>query len=163
MTSQWLLLALFPTVAILWVLWERSRSSGVSASARRALAEMPWREVEGVVGDYFRGRDFAVAEIERAGADAVATLVLTKRDEYYLAQCRRWRAPIVGADAVREFHRSLASRHAAGGFILTSGAFSREARELARERGIELIGAEQLAPVAAGTNRRILLNQSSMS
>lgn len=105
---------------------------------------MSWPEVERVVGDYFRGRDFAVTETERAGPDGLADLVLTKRDEYYLVQCRRWRALTVDAEAVREFQRSMAARHAAGGFIVTSGSFSPEARELARDREIELISGEQL-------------------
>jgi restriction system protein len=43
----------------------------------------------------------------------------------------------------------MAARHAAGGFIVTSGSFSPEARELARERNIELIDGNQLAPVVA--------------
>jgi len=57
---------------------------------------------------------------------------------------------LVGAEAVCELHRVMAARHAAGGFIFTSGSFSPEARELARERQIELIDGEQLAPLLAG-------------
>ena len=75
---------------------------------------------------------------------------MTRLDEYYLARSRHWRDTTVGAEAVRELHRVMAARHATGGFIVTSGSFSPEARELARERQIELIEGEQLASVLAG-------------
>jgi restriction system protein len=110
---------------------------------------MSWREVERVIGDYVRGRDFAVAERERAQPDGAADLLLTRLNEYYLVRSRHWRDATVGAEAVREFQRVMAARHAAGGFIVTSGSFSPEARQLARERQIELIDGAQLAPVLA--------------
>ena len=68
----------------------------------------------------------------------------------YLARSRHWRDTTVGAEAVHEFHRVMAARHAAGGSIVTSGSFSPEARELARERQIELLDGEQLVPLAHG-------------
>jgi restriction system protein len=110
---------------------------------------MSWQEVERVIGDYVRGRDFAVAETERAGPDGAADLLLTRLNEYHLVRSRHWRDATVGPEAVREFQRVMAARHAAGGFIVTSGSFSPEARELARERNIELIDGKQLAPVVA--------------
>lgn len=149
MRWPWLVLSLLLAAAVVWALRRRRRALDDRA-ARRTLAEMPWREVELVIGDYVRGRDFAVAETERADADGAADMLVTRIGEYHLVRSRHWRDAIVGAEAVREFRRVMAARHAAGGFILTSGSFSPEARELARERGVELIDGEQLAAVLAG-------------
>jgi restriction system protein len=139
----WVVILLLFAAAV-WAL-KRQRRVLDERVARRALAQMSWPEVERLIGDYVRGRDFAVAETERAQADGAADLLVTRLDEYYLVRSRHWRDATVSAEAVREFQQVLAARHAAGGFIVTSGSFSPEARELARERQIELVDGEQLA------------------
>jgi restriction system protein len=144
----WIAIALLLFAAV-WAL-KRQRRALDERVARRALGQMSWPEVEQVIGEYVRGKDFAVVETERAQPDGTADLLLTRLDEYYLARSRHWRDTTVGAEAVREFHRVMAARHAAGGFIVTSGSFSPEARELAPERQIELIDGEQLAPLLTG-------------
>jgi restriction system protein len=152
MIWPWLVIAVLLATAV-WAVKRQRRGLDervVSVRARRALLDMSWREVERAIGDYVRGRDFAVAETERAQADGAPDILLTRLNEYYLVRSRHWRDATVDADAVREFQRVMAARHAVGGFIVTAGSFSPEARELARERQIELINGEQLAPVLAG-------------
>jgi restriction system protein len=142
---QWFLSALFLVAAAVSFLKQRRRASlNVAVGVRRALAQMSWQEVEEVVGEYFRRRDFSVTDTERAGPDGGFDLVLTKRDEYYLAQCKRWRAVTVGVETVRELLVVMAARHAVGGFVVTSGSFSAEAGKFAEDREIELIDGEQL-------------------
>ena len=148
----WLVILLLLAAAV-WALKRQRRALdryAAAARARRALAHMSWPDVELAISDYVRGRDFAVAETERAQQDGAADLLVTRLDEYYLVRSRHWRDATVGAGAVREFQQVMAARHAAGGFIVTSGSFSPEARELAREGQIELIDGEQLASVLAG-------------
>ncbi len=148
---QWFLPALFLVAAAVSFLKQRRRASLNVAvdGARRALAQMSWQEVEEVVGEYFRRRDFSVTDTERAGPDGGFDLVLTKRDEYYLAQCKRWRAVTVGVETVRELLVVMAARHAVGGFVVTSGSFSAEAGKFAEGREIELIDGEQLEAAIA--------------
>jgi len=148
----WLVIAVVLAAAV-WALKRQRRALDervVSVRARRALANMSWREVERVIGEYVRGRDFSVVETERAQPDGAADLLLTRLNEYYLVRSRHWRDATVDAEAVRVFQQVIAARHAVGGFIVTSGSFSPEARKLAQERQIELIDGEQLAPVLAG-------------
>jgi restriction system protein len=148
---QWFLPALFLVAAAVSFLKQRRRASRNVAvdGARRALAQMSWQEVEEVVGEYFRRRDFSVTDTERAGPDGGFDLVLTKRDEYYLVHCKRWRAVTVGVETVRELLVVMAARHAVGGFVVTSGSFSVEAGKFAENREIELIDGEQLQGVIA--------------
>jgi len=150
-TLPWLLPALLLVGAAALVLRRRLRASlqtQVAANGtRRALAQMSWQEVEELVGAYFRRREFSVIELRRAGPDGGIDLELTKRGEYYLVQCKHWRAPSVDVDTVREFHRVMAARHAVGGFVVTSGSFTTEAGKFAEGRELELINGQQLAAV----------------
>jgi restriction system protein len=146
---QWLLPALFLAGSAVTVREQRRRASRhgnfAAAGVRRALARMSWQGVEELVGEYFRRREFSVTETVKAGPDGAMDLVLTKRGEYYLAQCRHWRAASVGVETVRELHRVMAARHAVGGFLVTSGSFSAEAGKFVEGCEIELIDGEQLA------------------
>jgi restriction system protein len=150
---QWLLPALFLIGAAVLVLKYRRGAAlhgqEVADGTRRALARMSWEEVEQLVGEYFRRRDFSVTEARRAGPGGGIDLELTKRGEYYLVQCRDWRATTVDVETVREFNRVRAARHAVGGFVVTSGSFSREAEKFAEGRDVELINGKQLATVRA--------------
>jgi restriction system protein len=60
----------------------------------------------------------------------------------------------VGVESVRELCRVMAARHAAGGFVVTSGSFTAEARQLAEGREVELIGGDQLRTAIATQVRR---------
>jgi restriction system protein len=147
-TLPWLLPALLLVGAALFVLRQRRRAllhgRIVADGTRRALAQMSWQEVEELVGEYFRRREFSVTEARRAGSDGGIDLELTKRGEYYLVQCKRWRALSVDVETVREFHRVMAARHAVGGFVVTSGSFTVEAEKFAEGREIELIAGQQM-------------------
>ncbi len=147
---QWLVPALFLAAAAVSALEHRRRASlhGGLGGARRALAEKSWPEVAELVGEYFRRRDFSLTETHPA-PDGAIDLILTRRGEYFLVQCRHWRTPTVGLEAVREFGRVMAARHAAGGFVVTGGTFSEEARKFAEGREIELISGERLAAAIA--------------
>ena len=91
-TLQWLLPALLLVGAALFVLRQRRRAllhgRVVADGTRRALVQMSWQEVEELVGEYFRRREFSVTEARRAGPDGGIDLELTKRGEYYLVQCK---------------------------------------------------------------------------
>jgi restriction system protein len=147
-TLQWLLPALLLVGTAALVLKHRRRTSVhervLADGTRRSLAQISWPEVEKLVAEYFRRREFAVTESRRTGPDGGIDLELTKRGEYYLVQCKLWRALSVDVETIREFHRVMAARHAVGGFVVTSGSFTTEARKFAEGREIELIDGGQL-------------------
>jgi restriction system protein len=148
---QWLLPVLVLVGAAVLFLRKRKRAAlhGTIADGVRALSQMSSPEFEGLVGEYFRRRDFSVTDTERTGPDGVSDLMLTRHGEYYLVHCKRWRAVTVGVETVRELYGAMAARHAVGGFVVTSGSFSAEARRFAEGREIGLIDGEQLAAAIA--------------
>lgn len=129
--------------------WRRkARQSLVSdvAQARTAdaLDGMSWREFELLVGEAFRLQGFRVVESGGGGPDGGVDLVLTKGSEKFLVQCKQWRAYKVGVEVVRELYGVMAARGATGGFVVTSGRFSADAREFARGRNLNLIDGQRL-------------------
>ena len=118
----------------------RTLIANVSASdAANPLDGMTWREFELLVGEAFRMRGYRVSETGGGGADGGVDLVLRKEHETHLVQCKQWRAARVGVTVVRELYGVITARGAAGGFIVTSGRFSREATEFARGCNVKLI------------------------
>jgi restriction system protein len=96
-----------------------------------------------------------VAERGGNGADGGVDLVLTRDRERYLVQCKHWRASNVGVPVVRELYGAMAAEGAVGGFVVTAGRFTAEAKAFASGPNLELIdgaGLDRLlAPVRAPT------------
>ena len=89
-----------------------------------------------------------VVEVNLA-PDGGVDLVLTKPGksggEKFLVQCKQWRAYKVSVNIVRELLGAMAAQGAAGGFVVTSGVFTAEARAFAEGLNIELIDGTALA------------------
>lgn len=151
MVGQWLLpLALLLGAAL--SAWRRHEARGLAdgtarATSARVLADgMGWREFERLVGEAFRRRGYRVEENDSAGPDGGIDLRLRRRGsgELYLVQCKQWRAYRVGLDVVQRHYGVMAAMGAAGGFVVTSGRFTDEARVFVQGRNIELIDGEAL-------------------
>ena len=112
--------------------------------AAEALNGMSWREFEMLVGEAFRLQGWQVSEQGGAGADGGVDLMLRKDGETFLVQCKQWKAFSVGVQIVRELYGVMAARGAAGGYVITSGKFTAEARAWVEGRNIRLVDGRQL-------------------
>jgi restriction system protein len=121
------------------VLHGRAVSNGLAT-----IGTMSWREFEMLIGEAFRRRGFRVLELGGQGADGGIDLVLSKRGERHIVQCKHWRAMKVPVSVVSELYGVMAAQGATGGFVVTAGEFTREARAFASGRNIELIGGPAL-------------------
>jgi restriction system protein len=115
-----------------------------SRTESAALFDMNWREFEQLTSEYFRRRGFSVADTGGGGADGGRDLVLRKGADKYLVQCKQWRASKVGVEIVRELLGVMTADGAVGGFVVSSGEFTSEARRFADGRNIELINGGTL-------------------
>ena len=109
-----------------------------------ALDGMTWRQFERLVSEGFRLQGCRVQETGGGGADGGVDLVLNKDGEKYLVQCKQWRAYKGGVEVVRELYGVMAARGAAGGYVVTSGRFTDEARKFAEGRNLQLIDGTRL-------------------
>ena len=110
------------------------------------LMDLSWKDFEHLVGEAFRERGFSVSETT-PGPDGGVDLELRKDGELHLVQCKRWRARKVGVEIVRELYGVMSARGAVGGYVVSSGTFSQEARNFAKGRNIELWDGTKLKAV----------------
>jgi restriction system protein len=113
------------------------------------IDRMSWRDFEILIGESFRRRGYEVVETGGDGADGGMDLVLRKGGERFLVQCKQWRARQVGVSTVRQLYGVIAAENAQGGFVVTSGSFTRDAQEFARANSLELIDGADLARLFA--------------
>jgi len=126
---------------------KQSQAKSLVSSARRnpkAISEMSWREFERLVGEAFRQQGYTVTGFGGSGPDGGVDLALVKNRERFLVQCKHWRRDQVGVTVVRELNGVMAAADAQGGFVVTGGQFTREAREFAKGTQIELLDGEVL-------------------
>ena len=109
-----------------------------------ALARLSAHDFEKLVAEAFRCEGFLA--VERAAGRPVrgVDLELFLGRDRYLVQCRRWSEMTVDAWAVRELYTAISAERAVGGFIVTSGKFTDEARKIALGRSIRLVPADSL-------------------
>jgi restriction system protein len=118
-----------------------------------AIAALSCRDFERVIGEAFQRRGFHVAGFGMRTASGAADLALLKSGERFLVHCRHWRKQEIGVLAIRELSIALEAVGAHGGYVLTAGGFTREAREFARSPRIELIGGNRLIAWLRGAER----------
>jgi len=120
-------------------------------TAIAALNKMTWKQFELLVHQAFRHRGFVIGETGATGADGAVNLVLRKAGEYFLVHSRLWKAPLVDVVPVRELHNAMRAKRAAGGFVVTTGSYTREAMAFASGRNIQLIDGPTLREILNDT------------
>ena len=114
------------------------------ANSANALDGMTWREFELLVGEAFRLQGYRVTENGGAGPDGGVDLAMSKGNEKFLVQCKQWKAFKVGVDVVRELYGVMAAKGATGGFVVTSGRFTDDAKSFADGRNVQLVDGPKL-------------------
>jgi restriction system protein len=124
----------------------RSRAllDGVRRGTIASMASLSRQDFQRLVREGFMQRGFLVAERGGTEADGGIDLQLTRGSERFLVQFKQWRAQSVSVSVVRELDAVMAAEGAAGGFAVTSGTFSMDAKRFAAARNIELIDGQGL-------------------
>lgn len=107
------------------------------------LQGVGWTEFERLVAEGFRQRGYAVSETGGGGGRPV-DMVLSRGQDRFLVDCKPWRTLSVGPAPVRELLALVRQLGASGGFVVSSGSFSDEARRLAEGDKVQLIDGKVL-------------------
>lgn len=157
--GQYLLPFLFLAGAVVSFLRRKKSAKLIDAATSHAGADaihgMSWREFEVLIAEGFRRRGFTVVDKGGQGADGGVDLVLHKGSERFLVQCKQWRALKVGVAVVRELYGVMSAEGAAGGIVVTSGAFTEDAKEFAKGRNIRLVDGPALQQILASGKQSI--------
>jgi restriction system protein len=106
---------------------------------------LTWREFEELVGEMYRRQGCTVLETGGGGADGGVDVILKKGGDNIIVQCKQWKATKVGVKVVRELYGVMTAERATQGTVLTSGEFTREAKDFARGKPLQLVSGTQLA------------------
>ncbi len=138
-------------------LYEDTRES----TAANPLEKMSWSDFELMVGEHFRQQGFNVQETA-GGADGGIDLVLVKEGAEYFVQCKQWKAYKVGVKIIRELLGVMVGGGAAGGYVVTSGIFTKDAVRFAQDNNIELIDGDELKRIiSSGVQPKISVQPST--
>ncbi len=152
---------------------ERSEAVGAGSSARTARSAVPTSQptpmpasdealdldslradqIELLLGEIFRRQGYTVELSAALGTDGGSDLTLRRDGESIPVQSKDWKAARVTEQEIRGFYAVMAGTAAPRGVFVTTGTFSREARELAAEKSIELIDRAGLAQRIAAVRR----------
>jgi restriction system protein len=122
----------------------RKLLDSVNTPGGNTLLSISWQDFERLVGEALRRRGYAVQENGANGPDGGIDLVAREEGETYLVQCKQWRSVQVGVPVVRELYGAMAAEGAVGGFVVTSGTFTQQARDFASGRNLQLVDGSVL-------------------
>lgn len=114
-----------------------------------SIRDLSWQRFEELVGEAYRRQGYWVKENDGAGPDGGIDLVISRGGQRWLVQCKQYRVQKVGVKVVREIYGLVAAEHAAGGIVITSGTFTRDAVKFADGKSLELVDGVQLARLIA--------------
>ena len=117
-----------------------------------ALNNMSWRDFEHLAVETFRQQGYRIVERGGNAPDGGVDIELKMGSDKYLVQCKQWKASKVGVAIVRELYGVMTAEGAVGGFVVTSGQFTEEARKFADGRSIKLLAAQSLLQMIQQNN-----------
>lgn len=116
----------------------------------QSLRDLPWKRFEDLVAEIYRRQGYLVEETLGGGADGGVDLVLRRNGETSLVQCKRWSEKPIPVQTVRELYGVLSDRHAGSAKLIATTTFTPDAVAFARNKPIELVGANSLLRLLRG-------------
>lgn len=123
---------------------EKTPRAAAQKAAVSATSRTSWREFHVGVEAMFTAQGYQIVQAAGEAPHREVDLVLRKNRETFLVQCKQWRDAKVGVEASEALYAIMKSRNALGGFIVTTGRFSRESTAFASGCNIRLIDGASL-------------------
>lgn len=113
-------------------------------TGRESIRHLSWREFEELVGECYRRKGYLAEVVGNSTGDGGVDIELRGHGKLLLVQCKHWKAFRVGVQPVRELLGVVTSRRADGAVLATSGSFTPDALDFARNSGVELLDGPAL-------------------
>jgi len=112
------------------------------------INSLEWKRFEELCLNYFIEKGYK-AEVTRQGADGGVDINLFKNSysmskPFGIVQCKAWKTYRVGVKPVRELFGVMAADGAPLGVFITSGDYTKEAREFSADKHIKLMNGTEL-------------------
>ena len=115
------------------------------------IRRLSWQDFEDFVAEVYRGEGYHVEQAARGRADGGYDLVLLRENTSVLVQCKHWLVYQVGVPRIRELAGAMQKVGATGGVFVTTGVFTKPARQFATGMPIELVDGEALIGHVSGS------------
>jgi restriction system protein len=125
-----------------------------TADLARQLRNIDWFQFEKIVGLTFRKLGYSVTTRGGANPDGGIDLIIEKDGQRTAIQCKHWKTWKVGASDVRELVGAITHAEIQKGIIVTIRGYTREAKQLAEEDGIEIVNELGLTRMLEATDAR---------
>jgi restriction system protein len=119
-----------------------------------SIRSLSWQQFEWMVGEAYRRQGYAIEETGGGGADGGVDILLQRRRETVLVQCKRWKTKRVGVDKVRELYGVVTAEKANRGILVCCGHFTRDALAFAKGKPLTLVDGPALAALVASVQTR---------
>ena len=129
---------------LMWALLRETRRQSllqaivVGDRSSADLLDMATPRFDDMAIELYRSLGYAARRVGPRGRTGADILLQGPKGRSWLVQCRGWHGP-VGEDAVREFWDDVLRRQVEGGVLITTGVFSRQAREWAKGKHLGLM------------------------
>ena len=111
--------------------------------SQELLSTLEWKRFEDLVAAYSRELGYT-AKTTRIGADGGVDVQLYQNDQLVMIiQCKAWDAYKVGVKPVRELFGVMAADKVANGAFFTTGEFTPEAEDWARDKNLDLVNGRE--------------------
>ncbi|MEH6491951.1 restriction endonuclease [Halopseudomonas sp.] len=118
------------------------------------LQTMEWPAFRHLLEQAFRSKGYRVLGNTLPEPDGSCDLLLQQAGERYLVHCRYWHARQLKVAPLRDLFARVVSEGAAGGFVVTRGGFTAEAKMFAAERQLELVDGARLQRWVLASRKR---------
>lgn len=118
------------------------------------LREMPADTFEALVAALFRAYGYDADIVGGSSDHGVDVLVTVDDDEKWVVQCKRYSGS-VGEPVVRDLFGTMSHEGAQRAYLITTGVFTRQARDWAKGKPIVLYDGEALVKLIRRTNKRL--------
>lgn len=109
-----------------------------------SIRGLSWQDFEQLVGEAYRRQGYRVVNRGGVGADGGIDLELRAKDKTLVVQCKRWKTRTVGVELVRELYGAMVGEEAHGAIFVTSGRYTPDAIDFARDKPIKLVDGREL-------------------
>ena len=110
-----------------------------------SIRAMSWQDFELLVGEAFRRQGYMVEERGGSAPDGGIDLVLHQGGKKTVVQCKRWKSYSINVSLVRELYGVMAAEGADECVFVSSGTYTPDAINFARDKPIRLINGGELA------------------
>lgn len=122
--------------------------SGPASWSLELINQLEWKRFEELCAGYFSAKGYR-AEVTRLGADGGIDIFLYKPSfsesaVFGVVQCKAWNTNKVGVKPIRELFGVMAAEKAPLGVFITSGEYTKEAKDFAQGKNLKLLTGASL-------------------